>query len=479
MIYRKLLETPQIGIIFFLFKISNRTQTTTDALRVLLRQLLQQCDEIPESIYSAYSPQSSEPDFDTLLKLLAASLSAFSSTYSRPVFILLDAFDEFKNEKDEGHQRGSFLDAISTVLNSGNVKVFVTSRLPNLDDLLAKFKGAVVKEVETNRDDVEKYLDRQLEGSRLSPELQAAIKEKITAEADQSWCVYRMYPSDLNRFLIITLQTRYVLEVEDASQVRKRLKTLPRDSTEAFKSVIERMNDRYFAGRILGWILHSQRILTMAELQRALAFDVDDLEFHLEDRYDPRSIVDSCGGLVEYRHDTGIVTFSHALVQQYLTDHPLDELVSHSAIALACIVYYRDHAPRFGEVENVAVHDGGEVKAEDKAEDEVEDEFKSGVDKTAEMPLLSYAMEFWNTHSKLAGRDGKVETKILEVFAPSSKRNAFLKITSDDSDEVYPGGPLLCFLIEMRLAEIVMKPLLDVPSIVEMYISPEFFGTEW
>jgi hypothetical protein len=196
-IYHKLRETPQIGIVFFLFKIYNREQTAIDALRVLLRQLLQQCDEIPESIYSAYSSQSPAPDFDTLLKLFAASLSAFSSTYSRPVFILLDAFDEFKNETDEGHQRGNFLDAISTVLNSGNVKVFVTARLQNRDELLAKFKRAVVKEVETDHDDVKKYLDRQLEGSRLSPQLQAAIKEKITAEADQLWCVYRMYsPSD-------------------------------------------------------------------------------------------------------------------------------------------------------------------------------------------------------------------------------------------------------------------------------------------
>jgi hypothetical protein len=195
-IYHKLGETAQLGILFFLFKISNREQTTTDALRVLLRQLLQQCDEFPGSVYSAYSSQSSAPDFDLLLKLFVASLSAFSSTYSRPVFILLDAFDEFKNETDEGYQRGRFLDAISTVLNSGNVKVFVTTRLPNLDDLLAKFKGAVVKEVETNRDDVKKYLDRQMEGSRLSPELQAAIREKITAEADQLWFVYRMYPSD-------------------------------------------------------------------------------------------------------------------------------------------------------------------------------------------------------------------------------------------------------------------------------------------
>jgi hypothetical protein len=236
------------------------------------------------------------------------------------------------------------------------------------------------------------------------------------------------------------------------------------------------MSDRYFAGRILGWILHAQRTLTMVELQAALAFDVDDLEFHLEDIYDPKSIVESCGGLVEHRHDTGIVTFSHALVQQYLIDHPLDELASHSDIAVACIVYFGDHGGRWHPRE-----DGMEVYApvEDEVNDEIEDDDKLGVAPgLKKAPLFQYATDYWNTHSTLAGRNAKVETKIFEVFTPSSKRNALLKIASDKFDEVYPGS-LLAFLIEKRMAEIVMNPLSDVPSIVEAYVSQSVFWTEW
>jgi hypothetical protein len=189
-IYHKLRTTPQIGLVFFLFKISNRVQTTNDVLRVLLKQLLEQCDEIPESVYSAFSSQSGAPDNDTLTRLFAMCLSAFSSMYSKPVFILLDAFDEFKNEKDERYQRKEFLLAISKFLNSGNVKVLVTTRPQNQGQLLTSFTGAVVKEVQTNRRDVEEYLDRQMVDLDLPPRLRDAIKEKITAQAGELMYVY-------------------------------------------------------------------------------------------------------------------------------------------------------------------------------------------------------------------------------------------------------------------------------------------------
>jgi hypothetical protein len=257
-----------------------------------------------------------------------------------------------------------------------------------------------------------------------------------------------------------------VLEVQDASQVRKRLKTLPRDSTEAFKSVIERMTDRPFAGRILGWILRARSSLTMAELQAFLAFDVEDLKFHLEDQYDPKSIVNTCGGLVEHRQDTDLVTFSHALVQQYLTDHPLDELASHSDIALPC-VSYTAYVLR-------CLEDDG--KSADEVFFEAGAEIKFGAAKGMREPQLTqlgaYATSFWSTHARLAGRDAKVEKKILEVFTPRSKRNALLKIVSDDYDEVE--RPLLVFLVKNRMAGIVMNPLSDVSSIVDVYSFSEF-----
>jgi hypothetical protein len=232
------------------------------------------------------------------------------------------------------------------------------------------------------------------------------------------------------------------------------------------------MTDRPFAGRILRWILRARSSLTMAELQAFLAFDVEDLKFHLEDQYDPKSIVNTCGGLVEHRQDTDLVTFSHALVQQYLTDHPLDELASHSDIALACIVYYWDHGPRYGP------RDGDGHQADEKSADEVKDEagaeIKFGAPKwMREARLVTYAMSFWSTHARLAGRDAKVEKKIFEMFTPSSKRNALLKIASDDYDEVYEGS-LLVFLVENRMAGIVMNPLSDVSSIVEVYTFSEF-----
>ena len=231
-----------------------------------------------------------------------------------------------------------------------------------------------------------------------------------------------------------------MLEVQDPIEIRKRLKSVPWDPSEAYRGVIERMRDRHFAGRILGWILHAQRPLTMTELQIALNFDQDEFSFLPYEPPVPESIVLTCCGLIEHRRDTGLVSFSHAMVLQYLTEHPFEELASHSLLALTCLAYYR--TPDFEAAAK-------EFNARRRKQD-----WSFGV----------YAAHFWNIHSKLAGRSSTVEVKILETFSSDIWRVADSQLHADLDGRTGWTGPLLPFLVGKGLAAVVMQPLSDVST---------------
>jgi len=258
------------------------------------------------------------------------------------------------------------------------------------------------------------------------------------------------------RFLLITLQLRYVFEARDPRVIRKRLDSLPRNTNEAYKSVMERISDKQFAGRILGWILHAQRPLTMTELQVALTFDADEFSFSLDDQPTAESIVQTCCGLIEHSRDTdSLVTFSHALAREYLENYPFEQLSSHSTLALACLAYFQ--LPGYAEIAKV-----GKVLMSDYERDE-------------QWPFAAYAAHFWATHSKFAGRDVFVETKILEIFKEAEPMLAHIRIMNECWIQGHFRYSLLPFLIEEGLAMVVMRPLTDVPFVADSYV-PSTFG---
>ena|SRR5277367_3268841 len=104
------------------------------------------------------------------------------------------------------------------------------------------------------------------------------------------------------RFLLLKLQTEFVLEASDPVEIRERLNSLPKDLTEAYDAVFERITpgDAAFAYRILGWIFHAQRILKMSELQEALVIKIGVPSLDRCLITDAAKIVRVCGGLISH-----------------------------------------------------------------------------------------------------------------------------------------------------------------------------------
>jgi NACHT domain len=175
-----------VGILYFFFNHSNKNQKSGDVIRVLLTQMLGQFENVPENVLKEYkrSKTRAHQPIDHAA-LLTSCIKQFVHLYSSPVFVLIDAYDEFKNQGDEQKERAEFLSHLSQICQTEQAKVFITTRSHYGEDLRTTLNG-VVTELESDTVDIEQYLDERLKDPTMSDELRKLAKSKI-AEACGRW----------------------------------------------------------------------------------------------------------------------------------------------------------------------------------------------------------------------------------------------------------------------------------------------------
>jgi hypothetical protein len=116
-------------------------------------------------------------------------------------------------------------------------------------------------------------------------------------------CKY-VYASHISeRFLLARLHMDALIQKHNVTEVRKALENLPKDVDETYNEALERIEqqneaDRVLARRVLSWVTHARRTLTVPELQHALAV------VHGTNALDPDNITDEeiltsiCAGLL-------------------------------------------------------------------------------------------------------------------------------------------------------------------------------------
>lgn len=222
------------------------------------------------------------------------------------------------------------------------------------------------------------------------------------------------------RFLLLKLQTDYLLESWDPLELKKRLKSLPTALTGAYSQVIrDRMTPGHlsFACRILSWIIHAQRILTMSELLEALAIQIGEPSLDKGDIPKADRILLACCGLVNHAPDTDLVTLSHETVRSFLNsdefrslleERKVRSLLSHSELSKICLTFLQ--LPVFEkQSDNIA-----------KLSREWLAEFKFG----------KYAALFWAVHARLSEREVELESEILKTFSSATRRNVMEALRS-------------------------------------------------
>jgi ankyrin repeat protein len=133
--------------------------------------------------------------------------------------------------------------------------------------------------------------------------------------------------------LLPVLQVQYILSQLTKSEVRRSLQSdLSATLAEVFQSTIDRikslpsdqrhaMNRQSLAKNTLMWISYAKRVLTVGELQHALAVRLTDSDLDRDNFVDVRLIVDSCFGLVEIDRESSTIRFVHFSLQEFLKTH--------------------------------------------------------------------------------------------------------------------------------------------------------------
>jgi hypothetical protein len=166
-------------------------------------------------------------------------------------------------------------------------------------------------------------------------------------------------------------------------------------------------DQRAFAVKILSWLFYAQRILNMWGLLHALAVQIGQRLDPLNLTF-PEVIVQSCGGLVDYNRSSNLVTFSHALVAQFLEGQQADILRPPSEIAMVCLTYMRH---------SILEAEAWPTYWRSSLKNSSDDEY----------PLAAYVIHFWASHSRMLNgprRNVGVEREILDMLSSEERRNA-------------------------------------------------------
>ncbi|KAI5812584.1 hypothetical protein BZA77DRAFT_269930, partial [Pyronema omphalodes] len=300
----------------------------------LLKQALSTFSAVPNSVIDALKKKRKEFPVLTLpgaLELLQIALENFDTTY-----ICIDALDECKDE-----YQMEFLRSISKILNP-STKVFITARhtVKNIIDknLIRPSTITITMELEANPSDIRMFIADKISKDAEDMEMTDEFKEEI---------METILSSTGGMFLLPALQIQTVLDETTVKKRRKALKTMPKELTEAYGGIIERIR-RQSKGRVrqamevLKWTFLSERPLSTIELRHALSVTPKDTDFDIEDLPTENSLINCCLGLVTIVVKDGVPTVRlvHKSLQEYFESE--QEILfrnGHREIAMICFTY--------------------------------------------------------------------------------------------------------------------------------------------
>ena len=135
--------------------------------------------------------------------------------------------------------------------------------------------------------------------------------------------------------------------------IKTALASMPQKIDELYELTLERIqhqagDDGPLAMRILGWITHARRPVSVNELRHGLAVEYDDdedndlcaTELDNDNLLQPESLVDVCAGLVIIDPTSQIIRLVHYTTQEYFSNKRLDLFAGAEAdISRACLTY--------------------------------------------------------------------------------------------------------------------------------------------
>ncbi|PBK87744.1 hypothetical protein ARMGADRAFT_862203, partial [Armillaria gallica] len=263
---------------------SAATQTIANLLCSLLKQLVQDngLSGPITSLYNQFYFDLTPPALSVLTKILSQELKSFSHVY-----IVLDALDEFTDDKQE--------ELINKMRSLGdNIHLLVTSReIPKIGRL---FEEDARLDIQATDADITTFVADKLSRGDLAnlingcDDLGEVILTGVVEKAS-------------GMFLLASLHMDSLTQSTNQKILKDILKELPDNMKNAYDETMERVyhQGKYksaLASCIFGWIVFARRPLTVLELQHALAVELGTMTLNPDNLCSEDLLGSVCGGLV-------------------------------------------------------------------------------------------------------------------------------------------------------------------------------------
>ena len=215
------------------------------------------------------------------------------------------------------------------------------------------------------------------------------------------------------RFLLAQLHIALLARKQNRKEVRLALESLPKELHGTYDEAVQRIQsqsneDADLAKRVISWVTCAFRLLTVSELQHALAVVPCDIQIDESAVIDADLLVSVCAGLITIEKENSIVCLVHYTALEYfLASRSRHFPNAHVDIAKACLTYL------------------------------LFDIFAEGFDLGSEQwlsrmeafPLKAYAAEYWGRHLSKASDQEAVkmalrfltdQPRLLSVYESSS-----------------------------------------------------------
>ncbi len=222
---------------------------------------------------------------------------------------------------------------------------------------------------------------------------------------------------DRARFLLAQLHMDSLKDKTSPKLIKKALETLPKGSNAldlAYDGAMQRIDDqlegfRLLAKQLLGWLTYSERLMSVQELQHALAIEPGAPDFDEDNLGDIDEIVGFCAGLVIIDEETHIIRLVHYTTQEYFRRN--SEILLASAqvdIAISCLTYllYENFGAGW-------VVDEVPKNAQHYARPQVSESVRARIQK---YPFLEYTAMYWAYHTR-----GCEQLNVKELFMSFAK----------------------------------------------------------
>ncbi|RSL82678.1 hypothetical protein CEP51_004990 [Fusarium floridanum] len=369
------------------------------------------------------------------------SLLRLVAKHHAKVFIVVDALDEL--QVSDG-SLAIFLDDLFSLQQMNNVFLFATSR--NKPSMTKMFDNGLRLEIRARKEDVEKYLDNQME-KLLPPWAQGnqdignLIRNKIVE-------------STQGMFLLAQLHLNALVGKTTLKGIKTYLNSLPTGSgpqvyqnvyDDAMRRISDQPSERQrLAVEILSWLTLARRPMTTTEIRLFLAVEHNQTQIDPDNLPVSDDMVAVCAGLVTIDAESDTIRLVHYTAQEYFETR-LDLIATAEAyITKVCLTYlsldiFDDEFWEESESELKSwwwQKYGGRDKCKDFEDDLTQT--KNGLKPAGKvMEAYEYASKFWGHH---AHRAGEVDQDVVLFLKKESKVRAVWRMLPNQA--LYPAALL-------------------------------------